>query len=182
MSAAENAGGWPDPTKPGTPLNPERDGTHWLWISQATGALMAFQWHAPPGPDRVGAWINISRNITTSHPLDAVRMGLTYCAPCLTPSEIAAREAAAALAMKEAAAALIECGCKNRNEVVMQRPNSAARWNLCEHPNCMMIEAAAIRSLPLPAAAQAALDSEVLAATDNPEINDIMARGAIYDR
>ncbi len=48
------------------------------------------------------------------------------------------------------AASVIECGCKNRNEVVMQRPNSAARWSLCEHPNCMAIEVAAILAL-LPA-------------------------------
>jgi hypothetical protein len=45
------------------------------------------------------------------------------------------------------AAALIECGCKNRAEVVMERPNSAARWNLCEQPNCMAIEVAAILAL-----------------------------------
>lgn len=91
----------------GVPENPERDGAHWLWVSQATGALMAFQWHAPPGPDRVGAWVNISREITKSHPLDAVRMGLTYCAPCLTPAEVEARERAAwqraCGAMREAA-------------------------------------------------------------------------------
>ena len=49
-------------------------------------------------------------------------------------------------ALREAAA-LIECGCRHRNEVVMQRPNSAARWNLCEHPNCMAIEVAAILTL-----------------------------------
>lgn len=86
---------WPDMTRPGVPLEPERDGAHWLWISQATGALMAFQWRAPPGPDRVGAWANISREITTSYPLDAVRMGLTYCGPCLTPAQVAAQVAAA---------------------------------------------------------------------------------------
>lgn len=55
----------------------------------------------------------------------------------------AALRQARAEGMREAAA-LIECGCRNRHDVVAQRPNSAARWNLCEHPNCMMIEAAAI--------------------------------------
>lgn len=89
------------PVWDGVPLNPERDGCHWLCISQATGAMMAFQWHAPPGPDRIGAWANISRNITTSHPLDAVRMGLTYVAPCILPADHAAAVEAAVQAERE---------------------------------------------------------------------------------
>lgn len=139
---ADTAPAWPDPARPGVPLNPERDGTHWLWVSQATGALMAFQWHAPPGPDRVGAWINIAREITTSHPLDAVRMGLTYCAPCLTPAEVAAREAAAAAVMRaEIITALALAGVDADDPLV-----------------------ALIRETRLPITAQAALDAREAAA------------------
>lgn len=63
----------------------------------------------------------------------------------MTDDEAAALRLARAEGMREAAA-LIECGCRNRHDVVAQRPNSAARWNLCEHANCMMVEVVAIRA------------------------------------
>jgi hypothetical protein len=51
----------------------------------------------------------------------------------------------------ERAAALQECGCTLRTEVVKAAadhgPNSAARWNLCGCSNCGALDAAAIRAL-----------------------------------
>ena len=120
----------------GIPENPERD--RWHWFEAVPGMPFAMCWNAER---RVyeGAWSRSALPETLS--------GFAYLGPCFTPSEVQSQLAAARRWALEEAAALIECGCKNRHEVVAQRPNSAARWNLCEHSNCMMIEAAAIRAL-----------------------------------
>lgn len=124
----------------GRPENSDRDGAHALDAAPGADgrrvrfvALWAYgRWHCGQAETK---------------PSEAAAYGWQYVGPCLTPAEIEQRERAARAAALEEAAALIECGCKNRHDVVMQRPNSAARWSLCEHPNCMMIEAAAIRAL-----------------------------------
>lgn len=73
--------GWPDPARPGVPLNPERDGWHWVaW--DPTWPEPAF-WDAA---DREWSQSEVS-NINTQH--------AAYLGPCLTPAEVAAREQAA---------------------------------------------------------------------------------------
>lgn len=73
--------GWPDPARPGVPLNPERDGWHWVaW--DPTWPEPAF-WDAA---NREWSQSEVS-NINTQH--------AAYLGPCLTPAEVAAREQAA---------------------------------------------------------------------------------------
>jgi hypothetical protein len=72
--------GWPDASKPGVPLNPERDGWHWLWADtaemakwSATVQMWSFghdDWHTP-------WWLG-------------GRLGYAYLGPCHTPAEVAA--------------------------------------------------------------------------------------------
>jgi hypothetical protein len=91
-----NDNGWPDPSKPGVPLHPERDGWHWL-VPSINHALPpgSYRWHAPPRSDVIGQW-------DAGYPQDVVRRGYDYLGPCRTPAEVAAALAAQAMAMREA--------------------------------------------------------------------------------
>ena len=68
---------WPDPYAPGLPLDPERDGWHWL---DSSDGPVACEWRASRG------WMDGVR-----YPLD-----LIYLGPCLTPPEVVALRVAAA--------------------------------------------------------------------------------------
>lgn len=74
----------------GRPQNPERDGWHWL---DAGGPVLC-EWRASRG------WMD---ETWWPHAAD-----LVYLGPCLTPQEVAAREAAAAEAMREACASMLD--------------------------------------------------------------------------
>lgn len=100
MSPDQN--GWPDPSRPGVPLNPERDGYHWLAATdgdQITGHTAVMFWFAGMGFYAIEAVPVTQRSIVS---------GWRYLGPCLTPTEVAAlveqarREGAEA--MREAAA------------------------------------------------------------------------------
>ena len=78
--------GWPDPEKPGVPLNPERDGWHWL-TDPDSDAPHPLMWVADLGAWAVGdVWT----------PRMVAEMGLHYLGPCLTPAEVAALPVAVA--------------------------------------------------------------------------------------
>jgi hypothetical protein len=69
--------GWPDPEKPGLPLNPERDGRHWLFDPVSSKSYPE-NWVAKIGAWAVGdAWT----------PRMVAEMGLHYQGPVLTPAE-----------------------------------------------------------------------------------------------
>jgi hypothetical protein len=86
--------GWPDASKPGVPLNPERDGWHWLWADttemarwKATVQMWSFghdDWYTP-------WWLG-------------GRLGYAYLGPCHTPAEVAALIEAARREEREACA------------------------------------------------------------------------------
>ena len=85
--------GWPG--KPGVPLNPERDGPHWLGDPDSDMAFVV-DWSAASG------W----RSIFTQ---DSIAAHMRYIAPCLTPAEVDARLADARKdALAEAARRLEE--------------------------------------------------------------------------
>jgi hypothetical protein len=68
---------WPDPEKPGVPLNPERDGYHWL-TDPDSDAPHPLMWVADLGAWAVGdVWT----------PRMVAEMGLHYHGPVLTPAE-----------------------------------------------------------------------------------------------
>jgi hypothetical protein len=98
-----DAASWPDPERPGVPLNPERDGWHWLG-HPGTICMRPFGWDA-----RHQAWHDYGLNT----PNALAHFGYYYICPCLTPSEVAAREAAAERRGMERAAEIADgftCG------------------------------------------------------------------------
>jgi hypothetical protein len=69
--------GWPDPDKPGVPLNPDRDGIHWLFNPDNDKPHPVI-WVADLGTWAVGdVWT----------PRMVAEMGLHYQGPVLTPAE-----------------------------------------------------------------------------------------------
>lgn len=68
---------WPDPEKPGVPLNPEQDGRHWLFDPENSKSYPEI-WVAEMQAWAVGdAWT----------PRMVTEMGLHYLGPVLTPAE-----------------------------------------------------------------------------------------------
>lgn len=86
--------GWPDPSRPGVPLNPELPGAHAVKDTGGTVAVML--WRDP--------WWKPSRGWAMKPPeMAAARW--RYLGPCLTPDQITARvEQARNKALEEAAA------------------------------------------------------------------------------
>jgi hypothetical protein len=80
MTAQENPGGWPD--APGLPLNPERDG--WHWLSQC-GVLTALEWTGAYSEDGRMEWHG-----DVGHSPERMALHFSYRGPCRTPSEVAA--------------------------------------------------------------------------------------------
>lgn len=124
---ASDANGWP--ATPGVPENPERDG--WHWVVDGNHETVVAEWNADV--QRWGSWPFCS-------PADFAEDN-EYVSPCLLPSEVAAREAAARRAGIEAAAKV----CRQR---------SAMHGTDDGFPNAISDEAAdcaaAIRAADLP--------------------------------
>jgi hypothetical protein len=77
--------GWPDPARPGVPLNPERDGWHWLACPLKHDVFPRF-WRAAGEAQNcrwTAKWL-YSRN-------DWNPKECTYLGPALTPAEVDAR-------------------------------------------------------------------------------------------
>jgi hypothetical protein len=93
MTADPN--GWPDPTRPGVPLNPEC--SRWHILIHARDGIVCEQWIGSDElPDDLHGWNAISqKNAKDDH---------RYVGPVLMPSEAAAREAAAWCAGRDATA------------------------------------------------------------------------------
>lgn len=67
---------WPNPERPGEPLNPEKGG--WHWLDNNRGQRFPMQWQAKPG-----YWIQDGDELLSVYPEDA--MWMTYLAPCPFP-------------------------------------------------------------------------------------------------
>lgn len=79
--------GWPG--KPGVPMNPERDGWHWL----KTGHGVA-PWLWRDDPQSLTWGMGWETNEEVFAPGDIARVpGTTYLGPCLTPDEATALQA-----------------------------------------------------------------------------------------
>ncbi len=92
---------WPDPARPGVPLNPERDQFHWL-IRKNGQWPEAWRWDPDAdgcGTEYSGAWAESEGD---GQPEDMGKW-YRYLGPCLTPAEVDAR-------VKEAEAK-IAAGC-----------------------------------------------------------------------
>ena len=112
--------GWPG--KPGVPLNPEKDGWHWL-VRKNEQFPEVWEWNAGPlgavaeyGDQSIGAWLEGEGN---GQPKEMAKW-YRYLGPALTPAEMDARIATARKdALEEAARAMIE---KYQSMVI--RPNT----------------------------------------------------------
>ena len=71
---------WPDPARPGVPLNPERDGWHWFVRGDFYSLAL---WHRG----------HFTFQDTTAWPEEFSQLDMTYAGPALTPSEVEARVA-----------------------------------------------------------------------------------------
>jgi hypothetical protein len=95
MQAVNDPNGWPDPQRPGVPLNPERDYTpHWL--ARGDEDPEAWTWTGdgwnPPGSE-------LYHEVA-----DVIAKDRRYLGRCLTPAEVDARVAEARRdALREAA-------------------------------------------------------------------------------
>ncbi len=85
--------GWPDPARPGVPMNPERDG--WHWVQWPNGGRPQCEWWRDNDMGGGKGWAEWRNGYIAAQ--------YRYLGPCLTPAEVAAREAAAAEAMREEA-------------------------------------------------------------------------------
>ena len=75
--------GWPDPARPGVPMNPERDG--WHWINSTPREWVVF--------DDGGSWRLAGSDY---RPYEWVHR--IYQGPCLTPTEVESHKHAAVIA------------------------------------------------------------------------------------
>jgi hypothetical protein len=159
MTDAPN--GWPDPSKPGVPLHPERDGWHWL----ARNADDAWPFYWVSGTE--SGWCaedGCNVDCADTEPEFMAHYWPRYLGPCLTPAEHAAALAAQAMAMWEACVAWHAeqagyCGMRAQERLREGQDGAAGTLRLmcAAHENA----AAAIRALPLPdASALAAMLAE----------------------
>jgi hypothetical protein len=124
--------GWPDPQRPGVPMNPERDGAHML-RRKGTDRLRQFFWSAGTDWDA----------------MTPVRAAYDFCyeGACLTPAEIAARVAEARREGMREAAEEVDCGCPERAAVLSRLRDVGQRFarGACRHgAECCALQAAAI--------------------------------------
>jgi hypothetical protein len=108
--------GWPG--KPGVPLNPERDGWHWL-VQKNAQFPEVWEWNAGPlgavaeyGDQSIGAWLEGEGN---GQPKEMAKW-YRYLGPALTPAEVVARIATARREGMEQAAQIAD-NYANRNHV-----------------------------------------------------------------
>lgn len=87
--------GWPDASKPGYPMNPERDG--WHWIDRPILGLKPMRWLEAAG----GGWVESPVCCFAS---EAAANNWRYLGPCPTPADLAAAVEAERERTKEACA------------------------------------------------------------------------------
>ena len=71
---------WPDPARPGAPLNPERDGWHWISLLGGKDNAQVIEWFS-----------DAMRWDETDWTTEDFGLHTRYLGPCLTPAEVDAR-------------------------------------------------------------------------------------------
>ena len=102
----------------GRPQNPERDGWHWVMVAHGIGHPFPMMWGADGAMWDAGdaGWV-LAEDLASRW---------RYLGPCLTPQEVAAREAAAAEAMRAACEAHVRrypIDCEMRPYTAMEVVN-----------------------------------------------------------
>lgn len=94
---------WPDPARPGYPLNPEQDGHHWFRAESGNQFLVYWTWDHI---EQTGWW----SSIWDGRPVPVMLSGITYLGPCLTPAERDAAIAASRMDERRRAAEVCLAG------------------------------------------------------------------------
>ncbi len=148
----DTAPAWPDPARPGVPLNPERGGWHWVVAADPAVSTQSAPWW----------WVATRQHwlppcdVNSASPLIPARARWRYLGPCLTPSEVAAHTAATWLAAREACAKREDAYA---NALYHQDPGIYGdNGGIRELIDAAESRAAAIRALSPPADAMAALE------------------------
>jgi hypothetical protein len=139
-----DAASWPDPERPGVPLNPERDGWHWLIF--ANGERVCCWWQSA-----TNGWNSSDApSAACDYPPEQAAQDHVGCEPCLLPSEVAAREVAAAQEMREACVA----ECQRRAKTA---PPIGDDWGHSPAEAARLAKLTAALPLPVPGALDRAL-------------------------
>lgn len=128
---------WPNPDKPGVPLNPERDGWHWLCTPD--GDDVPYEWRVAGECER-GRWPSYWVNDDDGWKGE----DCIYIAPCIPPAEITAREQAAAVAMRELCAKALEDMRDAHNKAMI------GQWHTADTSRAYTAGSVALRGLPTP--------------------------------
>jgi hypothetical protein len=104
--------GWPDASKPGYPLNPDRDG--WHWVDRPMHGVLPMQWLEIAG----GGWVGKHTCLTA---LEATKAGWRYLGPCHTPAEVFALVEAARREEREACAKVLYASATRLEESAGRR-------------------------------------------------------------
>jgi hypothetical protein len=137
MTDTTNPGNWPDPERPGVPLNPDQDGLHYITDGVALWEAWRQRWSLFLRARRETAeWLG-------------QQPWAEYRGPCLTPDEVAAREKAAFRAGAEATRET----CAEKAEAYGWLSNKGC-WRVSERQESAFDAAdkiaSAIRELPIP--------------------------------
>ncbi len=150
----DTAPAWPDMTRPGVPLNPERDGWHWLQGTAETPAALEWRFSAVGRPERGWYLHRAQHGVIYAQEMTLWR----YLGPCLTPSEVAAHTAAAWLAAREACAVWHEEEEAAARSKIVGETSRIIRASLTTDAVMHKWYATQLRALTPPADAMAALE------------------------
>ncbi len=117
--------GWPDASKPGYPLNPERDGWHLVEWSVGLGRVWreVWKWRLARRPS---LWLRPSftggpYGYEPKHLTAPIYASIRYLGPCHTPAEVAALVEAARREEREACAKVVYASATRLEESAGRR-------------------------------------------------------------
>ena len=129
---------WPDPARPGVPLNPEQRG--WHWLSCQNMPFLVF-WNGEVLQDSLSG---------QSIKPDVLSPVYSYLGPALTPDEVQERAAQVRRGALEEAAEEMDCACPQRGAVLekLAKDGPLSHHWPCERSDvCCALRGSAIRAL-----------------------------------
>jgi hypothetical protein len=134
----DTPGGWPDAARPGYPLNPERDGWHWVMMREGVPFRpRACFWDA----SRPGWAVPGSAKLR-----EDAGPEWRYLAPCHTPAEVSAQVEAARREEREACARIFDKHGAASQKLADMRVSEQDNVTWQAHADDMREYAAAIRA------------------------------------
>ena len=109
--------GWPDASKPGVPLNPERDGWHWVVAADPNVSTESAPWRWASGNQHWLPPVDVSGAL----PLNPSRVQWRYLGRCHTPAEVSALIEAARREEREACARVLYASATRLEESAGRR-------------------------------------------------------------